>query len=53
MLVGTRPEELLSHGYTAMLVIQPPVIFSIFTQHLIRIIALEVLATRSGQHLTL
>jgi hypothetical protein len=29
-----------------MLVIQPPVIFSIFTQHLIRIFALEVLATR-------
>ena len=29
-----------------MLVIQPPVIFSIFTQHLIRIFALEVFATR-------
>ena len=29
-----------------MLVIQPPVIFSIFTQYLIRIFALEVLATR-------
>jgi hypothetical protein len=29
-----------------MLVIHPQVIFSIFTQHLIRIFALEVLATR-------
>jgi hypothetical protein len=29
-----------------MSVIQPPVIFSIFTQHLIRIFALEVLARR-------